>query len=209
MNIKSKKSFIFTVIVAIILGLAFTLSINAYYVNNRGLRSVPADVYIASHTTTNERNRTTDAMSTWNNNALGYTGLSYAGVTLMQNYNVYDGMNCVTKITYAGYIGYCFYVKTSYLGGGTYIDEFDITISNDSNITWYTSTGTCPSSDVDWQSNILHEFGHALGLGHTNPTKYFDFNGIQQRIVMYQGLSYGEMVRNLSYDDMSGIFYLY
>jgi hypothetical protein len=71
--------------------------------------------------------------------------------------------------------------------------EFDMKIDPD----WAWTTGAQPSFDL--QSVVTHEFGHALGLGHSA-----DANSI-----MFADYPQGAIKRDLTGDDMDGLLGLY
>jgi hypothetical protein len=71
--------------------------------------------------------------------------------------------------------------------------EFDMQI--DPNWTW--TTGGSPT--IDLQSVVTHEFGHALGLGHTGVSS----------AVMYASYTQGTLKRTLQADDIAGATAIY
>jgi peptidoglycan hydrolase-like protein with peptidoglycan-binding domain len=75
-------------------------------------------------------------------------------------------------------------------------DGSDMTIDSAEN--WSVATPTPPDA-VDLFSVVLHELGHSIGLAHS---------GIPSA-VMYPGISFGEMKRNLDTDDKAGASLLY
>ena len=80
---------------------------------------------------------------------------------------------------------------------GTSIDEFDMALDN-GNHTWYVdASGGVPPGAFDAQTVWLHEFGHALGLGHS----------AESGAVMEA--YYGGELRTLSADDIAGVTTLY
>ncbi len=95
-------------------------------------------------------------------------------------------------------------VATTWYSGSTITRA---TIKFDTGETWYTGTGTPSSSQVDAYSIAAHEFGHALGLGHTN----ISCSGSESsRPTMCASYSYGKTYfRSLHSDDSSGLNYIY
>lgn len=80
---------------------------------------------------------------------------------------------------------------------GTSTDELDMALDN-KNFTWYTGNPNgIPSGVFDTETVWLHEFGHGLGLGHSNA------NGAVME-PYYEGLK-----RTLYADDINGISFLY
>lgn len=80
---------------------------------------------------------------------------------------------------------------------GTSTDEFDMVLDNQ-NFSWYIGDPAgIPGNSFDTETVWLHEFGHGLGLGHSDV----------ERAVMepyYEGVR-----RSLHEDDINGISYLY
>ena len=89
-----------------------------------------------------------------------------------------------------------------------YVVEFDTNMNT--SFDWYTNISetaiTLATYDgyYDFESTVLHELGHALGLDHTESQYY---NG--QPIVMYAYQSPQTIIRALSEDDRLGIVELY
>lgn len=80
---------------------------------------------------------------------------------------------------------------------GTSTDEFDMTLDNQ-NFSWYTGdAGSIPNNAFDTQTVWLHEFGHGLGLGHS------DVEGAVME-PFYEGVR-----RVLHQDDINGVSFLY
>lgn len=192
---------------AILCGMTFSITATAYEIWSRGLQSIPSDVCISSGTTTNQRNRLKDAMETWNDGCFGFECLAYDSIIAMEEYNVNDGINCITRLYYddPGNNAMTYAVETRYpsLGNLWYMVEFDINFNTNSH-TWYAGTSTCPNDEYDLESIALHEFGHVLGLHHY-PDKYYD--GI--RAPMYAYTNKGEMHRDITMDDYNGIRNIY
>ena len=72
---------------------------------------------------------------------------------------------------------------------------------------WYTGTGTPSTSQFDAWSVAAHEFGHGLGLGHTNVS----CSGSESsRPTMCPSYSKGKTYfRSLHSDDKNGLNYIY
>jgi len=79
--------------------------------------------------------------------------------------------------------------------------EFDMVVNN--NLTWdnLSGTGDCVvSSSFDVQDIATHEFGHVLGIAHTNPS------GTNNAQTMYPYGQAGELYkRSLANGDMAGV----
>lgn len=193
--------------VAVICGVTFSVITAAYEITSRGLKSIPSDVCISSGTTTNQRNRIKDEMETWNDGCFGFECLAYDSVVAMQEYNVNDGINCVTALYYSDSNNNAktYYVERFYpaLGNMWYLVEFDMNFNTNSH-TWYARTSTCPEDEYDFESIALHEFGHVLGLDHS-PNKYYD----DVREPMYAYTNSGDMHRDITTDDYNGIRNIY
>ncbi len=86
-----------------------------------------------------------------------------------------------------------------------YIVQFIIRYDSAEN--WYTGTGTPGSTQYDAQSIAAHEFGHALGLGHTQLTHC---PGGAQNATMCGGAFIGvTWQRSLETDDKNGVTFAY
>ena len=95
-----------------------------------------------------------------------------------------DGFNTVGWVQQSGNI---LAVTCSWFSGSS-ATEFDMQISPG----WGWTTGASPN--VDLQSVVTHEFGHALGLGHS----------AQSSAVMYYAYTTGTLKRTLTADDVEG-----
>lgn len=139
------------------------------------------------------RQRVGNAAQTWNSVSTSswWWTESLIGPEGLLNYYGIDGPGNVLAGT------------TPSLCGSNYCG-FQMTV--DSAETWYTGTGTPSSSQNDLLSLLVHEFGHALGLGHTNVS----CSGTS-RPTMCAGWPGGGLTfwRSLESDDQTGVSSLY
>ena len=83
---------------------------------------------------------------------------------------------------------------------GTTITKMDMKFDNAES--WYTGTGTPSTGQKDLRSIATHEFGHGLGLGHTQVSCPND----STRPTMCAGYpALSTYVRSLESDDRSGV----
>ena len=101
----------------------------------------------------------------------------------------HDGVNTVGWKQQSGSI----LAVTCTLYGGANEAEFDMQISPG----WNWTTGSTPN--VDLQSVVTHEFGHALGLNHST----------NSGAVMYASYTAGTLKRSLTADDIAGLTAIY
>ena len=118
------------------------------------------------------------AMNVWTNvssanHVLNYSGTTTAGWST-------DGRNTVLWASGNGCSGSCLAITALVLQSGQVIVETDISFN--SNVTWNTN-----GSNYDVQAVAAHEFGHALGIHHTEitstprPTMYASYFGTDGR----------------------------
>lgn len=89
-------------------------------------------------------------------------------------------------------------------GNTTHIVEFDMEIDNDAG--FWAANLPVPFDRYDLPTTVLHELGHAAGLGHSCSTS----GGVActsalTKSVMYRQISAGESRRALTADDIAGI----
>jgi Matrixin len=120
----------------------------------------------------------TGAASVWTAVSSADHNLSYAGTTTAGF--VTDGRNTVLWANGNGCTGSCLAITALVLQAGQVIVESDISFNTA--YSWQT-TGV----DFDTQATLAHEFGHALGIHHTNltstprPTMYASYFGTDGR----------------------------
>ncbi len=100
-----------------------------------------------------------------------------------------DGVNTIGWVQQSGSV----LAVTCSMYSGTRETEFDMQISP----SWNWTTGS--AVNVDLQSAVLHELGHAAGLGHSSDPS----------AVMYPSYTAGTTRRILSQDDLSGLYAIY
>ncbi|MBI2766955.1 MAG: matrixin family metalloprotease [Chloroflexi bacterium] len=144
------------------------------------------------------------AMSRWSSLAGQTFSFAYAGAAAQppdvacEDVARSDGINTVSFVATlpADVLGSTCVLSTR-RAGVVEIVEFDMVFS--AAIPWSTAAGATPAGQLDLYSTALHEFGHALGLGHSDdPTA-----------VMKPAIHDGEQGRNFSNDDLAAIFSLY
>lgn len=140
-----------------------------------------------------------DAVSQWNGVSAGSFAFTWAGAstgdtgacgTSVQR----DGVNTVKFVDdlASGTLGQTCTVWSVSAGAGAPLVEFDMELS--STVQWSTDE-TTPPGHYDLWSTVLHEVGHAAGLGHTDDAT----------AVMYASLKAGTQKRTLTEDDVAGL----
>jgi Matrixin len=102
-----------------------------------------------------------NAMASWTNVAGASHVLTYAGTTTSGFAT--DGINSVVWATGNGCTGNCLALTALVLDAGQLIIESDITFNND--VAWNTN-----GNDFDTEAVAAHEFGHTVGIHHTDVT---------------------------------------
>lgn len=127
----------------------------------------------------------------WNGTSTGGTGS--CGTSVQR-----DGANTVKFVDDlpAGTLGQTCTVWSVSAGASAPLVEFDMELS--STVQWSTAE-TTPGNRYDLWSTVLHEVGHAAGLGHTN----------DGTAVMYASLKAGTQKRSLTADDREGLLAAY
>jgi hypothetical protein len=90
----------------------------------------------------------------------------------------------------------------SYPDGTPWHLILDVDITMDTGETWFTGAGNPPAGQFDYWSVVLHEIGHALGLGHAD-------SGTEPNSVMLPTISSGTSRRTLTAEDKQVILTLY
>jgi len=123
----------------------------------------------------------------WQGSSSGLTGTCNFAANL-------DGLNTVKFVNDLppGVLGQTCTVWPAGAGANTPLVEFDMEMDITAN---WTSGPTTPAGHYDLPSTILHELGHAAGLGHSNSSS----------AVMYFSLPNGTQKRALASDDVAGI----
>jgi hypothetical protein len=131
--------------------------------------------------------------TTWNN--VTTSSWNFNRVSNSNNYVEYAGIDGPSNTI----------ATTTKYKSGNQITRF--IIRYDSSESWYTGSAIPGSNQFDAWSVVTHEFGHALGLGHTQsancPGNYND-------ATMCDTITRGEIkARSLATDDVNGVAYLY
>jgi len=144
----------------------------------------------------------TNAANTWNTQGASEFNFFYAGITEVTNV-ANDGINAVVydprPCPYPG-TG-CTAELVPHYGADQVLEGFDIVLygsRSDGRQVYWTARDFVLGTEVDMESNLLHEFGHAVGLGHSSV-----------QCVMQVGCGFGCRSHNLANDDISGIQAIY
>lgn len=130
------------------------------------------------------------AAATWNAVPGSQAELRYVGTTSVAQ-TADDGVNAIYWGPLAPSIGRTgTQIRTCSRSCGRLAIDTDILISNTAAIT----VGSIGTQNYDLESLMLHEFGHALGLQHTDPSQ-----------AMYMTLTGGTHVRTLGSGDQAGL----
>lgn len=120
------------------------------------------------------------ALNVWTNVSSANHVLSYAGTTTAGF--VTDGRNTALWATGNGCSGTCLAITALVLQSGQVIVETDVSFNN--SVAWRTD-----GTNYDVQAVAAHEFGHALGIHHTEitstprPTMYASYFGTGGRVL--------------------------
>ena len=128
------------------------------------------------------------ALASWTNVSSAPHNLTYAGTTT-SGFTT-NGINTVLWANGNGCTGGCLAITALVLASGQRITETDVSFNN--SYSWNTN-----GTDYDVQAVATHEFGHCLGLHHTNVTS-------TPRPTMY-AYYFGTGGRSLESDDRSGL----
>lgn len=144
------------------------------------------------------------AIDAWNSVPNSYFRFTYGGTTSAYASDVCsavfaDGINSVrfSSGLAAGTLGVACSIRGGAPVDGTWrVGEFDLLL--DAGTNWSTSDVT-PWNAYDLKSTVLHELGHALGLGHSNVPGS----------TMLPYLGRGSQQRTVTLDDIRGVQALY
>jgi hypothetical protein len=128
-----------------------------------------------------------NALATWTNVANADHTLTYAGTTTAGWAT--DGQNTVLWDSGNGCTGSCLALTALTLQSGQVIVETDVTFN--SSYTWQTN-----GTDYDTEAVATHEFGHTLGIHHTEFTTYAP---------TMEALYTGTNARTLEADDVAAL----
>ena len=205
---KNKVCKIFSVVMILVSALVCPISSNAYSFlkTEDGSADISGlkDSYIVFQSWngfTQETRWAIDYASRQWNNRTGYTKLYHSPTQHSEEnkYPVQDGRNLITKTLLTDDTDYNTLMSTYYYynwyGTKYLIYEADIVI----NSKWeWRNNGSANGYDV--QNVMTHEFGHMLGLGHSEFTE----------ATMYEASAMGEIKkRDLHQDDLNGFNALY
>jgi hypothetical protein len=141
--------------------------------------------------------RTKDGAFEWN-----YSEFNFSfGSDACLSGGVYPSFNGVNQIDFGGGLGPNVLAETTtwFNPSTNAIAECDMRISDSFN--WHTGTGPPGPSQFDWWSVATHEHGHCLHLGHEDT--------IIPKPVMASGQAPGEVLRNITEDDIAGRNFIY
>ena len=146
-----------------------------------------------------------DAMAKWNAVPSSFS-FAWAGTTTSETGSCLDGADFVTDgtntVRFKNLPGLTLGRTCTIFAGGK-IKEFDMELDGDG--TWSSATPV-PSSAYDLPTTVLHELGHALGLGHScGDTGAPPCGSAYLKSVMYRQIAAGESRRELTADDISGL----
>lgn len=145
------------------------------------------------------------AITTWNAVSPSSFSFTYAGTSTgatgsCDNVPNVDGKNTVRFVDLpanTATLGTTCTLWPASQGPTAKLVEFDMELNDDASL-WSSMTPT-PGNKYDLPTTILHELGHAAGLGHST----------DGGAVMYPSLGKGVQHRNLSQDDISGLLAAY
>ncbi len=151
-----------------------------------------------------------NAIAAWSNVQDSYfkfewTGTTTVGASTCGNPFKVDGVNSVTFVTSMSPItlGITCTVWRPNAGANAPLVEFDMQLN--ANINWGSGAIIQPG-EYDLASTILHEFGHAAGLGHPcNTSGSGDCTPAEEASVMYPSLTSQVQKRSLRSDDIEAM----
>jgi len=127
-----------------------------------------------------------------------WTGASSGGPGACENIVERDSINTITFVNDLPYgvLGQTCTVWPASGGSAAALVEFDMQLNSTAN---WSAAATTPVGHYDIWSTVLHELGHAAGLGHTTNSAG----------VMYATLKAAYQKRTLTEDDREGLFAAY
>ena len=191
----------------------------AYLVNknNWTLNDVPVQVAFNATDSPVQHDPETlvrNAMERWSGVSGSYFRFEWAGTTdvgasTCGNPFKVDGVNSVTFVTTMSPVtlGITCTVWRPNAGPNAPLVEFDMQLN--ANINWGSGAIIHPG-EYDLASTILHEFGHAAGLGHPcNSSGSGTCTAAEEASVMYPSLTSQVQKRNLRQDDIDAMLEAY
>jgi hypothetical protein len=135
-------------------------------------------------------------------------GTTTAGASTCGSPFTADGLNTITFVTTLspGTLGITCTVWSSGSGPGAPLVEFDMQLN--ANVNW-SSGQQMLQGQYDLFSTILHELGHAAGLGHPCTVRSGDCTEAEEASVMYPSLMSQQRKRTLRQDDIDAIIAAY